>query len=369
LVIGNPPWVAYAGRAAQPLSPERKAYFADHYSTLKGYPTLHGLFVERALRLAPQGTVALVVPSPIADLHGYRAVRRAVRATHTPCEPMLEFGQDAFASVTQPCFALIAEARTGSASLQELDEQPFRLAERQRAAGSAAEVLAPAALLELAKARGFPRELFGEMGFQTTSTVSKQLLRRSPDPDPIHHYPLLEGRDVREFSEGEPRLFLAPDVEALSKARCRLRNRDDYQRVRFVIRQTARYPIAALHRGLPFRNSLLAGFAVDGLPADLVVGLLNSSLYRALHLALRRDARQATFPQVKIGHLRALPEPPSDPRRRAEVAEISSTLTRSGFDRALADRLDAAVFGLFALESSAVSEILQFLAARGACRR
>jgi len=368
LVLGNPPWVAYAGRAAQPLSAERKAYFSDHYSTLKGYPTLHGLFVERALRLAPQGTVALVVPSPIADLHGYRAVRRAVRATHTPCEPMLEFGQDAFASVTQSCFALIAEASNGSASAQSNDEQPFRLSERQRAAGSAAEVLAPRALLELAKAPGFPRELFGEMGFQTTSTVSKQLLRRSPDPDPIHHYPLLEGRDVREFSQGEPRLFLAPDAEALSKARCRLRNRDDYQRVRFVIRQTARYPIAALHRGLPFRNSLLAGFAVDGLPADLVVGLLNSSLYRALHLALRRDARQATFPQVKIGHLRALPEPPSDPGRRAEIAEISATLTRSGFDRALAERLDAAVFALFALESSAIDEILAFLAARGAGR-
>jgi len=369
LVIGNPPWVAYAGRAAQPLSPERKAYFADHYRALKGYPTLHGLFVERALRLAPQGTVALVVPSPIADLHGYRAVRRAVRATHTPCEPMIEFGQDAFASVTQPCFALIAEVSTGSASAEILDEQPFRLAERQRATGSAAEVLAPAALLELAKARGFPRELFGEMGFQTTSTVSKQLLRRSSEPDPIHHYPLLEGRDVREFSEGEPRLFLSPDVDALSKARCRLRHRDDYQRVRFVIRQTARYPIAALHRGLPFRNSLLAGFAVDGLPADLVVGLLNSSLYRALHLALRRDARQATFPQVKIGHLRALPEPPSDPGRRAEVAEISATLTCTGFDLALAERLDAAVFGLFALESCDVSEILAFLASRGAGRR
>ena len=368
LVIGNPPWVAYAGRAAQPLSPERKAYFSHHYSALKGYPTLHGLFVERALRLAPQGTVALVVPSPIADLHGYRAVRRVVRATHTPCEPLLEFGQDAFASVTQPCFALIAEASTGSASAPSVDEQPFRLAERQRAAGSAAEVLAPAALLELAKARAFPRELFGEMGFQTTSVVTKQLLRRSPDPDDIHHYPLLEGRDVREFSEGEPRLFLSPDAEALTKARCRLRNRDDYQRVRFVVRQTARYPIAALHRGLPFRNSLLAGFAVDGLPADLVVGLLNSSLYRALHLALRRDARQATFPQVKIGHLRALPEPPSDPGRRAEVAEISATLTRTGFDRALAERLDTAVFGLFSLESSAADEVLQFLSSRGVRR-
>jgi len=387
LIIGNPPWVAYAGRAAQPLSVERKAYFAAHYTTLKGYPTLHGLFVERALRLAPRGTVALVVPSPIADLHGYRWVRRAVRSTHTPCEPMLEFGQDAFASVTQPCFALIAEARTvadspngestvkvhssldtSNDSASKDDEQAFRLAERQHAGGAAAEVLAPAALLELARGPAFPRELFGEMGFQTTSVVTKQLLRRGPTPDPVHHYPLLEGRDVHQFAQGQPRLFLAPDAEVLQKSRCRLRSRDDYQRVRFVVRQTARYPIAALHGGLPFRNSLLAGFAVDDLPADLVVGLLNSSLYRALHLALRRDARQATFPQVKIGHLRALPEPPKNAGRRAEVAEISALLTRSGFDRALAERLDAAVFTLFALESSAASEIFAFLAARGVHR-
>ncbi|MEI9953207.1 MAG: N-6 DNA methylase [Pseudomonadota bacterium] len=368
LVIGNPPWVAYAGRAAQPIAPARKAFFAAHYSTLRGYPTLQGLFVERALRLAPQGTVALVVPSPIADLHGYRAVRRAVRAGHTPCEPMLEFGQDAFPSVTQPCFALIAEARTGVAPEHPADEQPFRLVERQRAGGVAVEVVPPQALLEIAKGPALPRELFGELGFQTTSAVTQHLLRRSPHPDPVHHYPLLEGRDVREFSEGEPRLFLSPDPMQLAKARCRLRDRNDYQRVCFVVRQTARYPIAALHRGLPFRNSLLAGFAVDGFPADLVVGLLNSSLYRALHLALRRDARQATFPQVKIAHLRALPEPPLGSEKRLEIAGLSADLTRSGFDRGLAERLDAAVFGLFALEASAVHEILEFLASRGARR-
>jgi hypothetical protein len=369
LVIGNPPWVAYAGRAAQPLEPARKAYFRAHYASLRGYPTLHGLFVERALQLAPQGTVALVVPSPIADLQGYRAVRRVVRRSHTPCEPMLEFGQDAFASVTQPCFALIAEASTGSAPAEtDAGERPFRLAERQRAGALAAEVLPPRALIALAELPPFPRELFGEMGFQSTSGVTQRLLRRAPTPDDRHDYPLLEGRDVREFTEGEPRLFLAADPVLLAQAQCKVRDRADYERVRFVIRQTARYPIAALHSGLPFRNSLLAGFHVEDLPAPLVVGLLNSSLYRALHLALRRDARQAAFPQVKIAHLRALPRPPREPAEQREIADLTTELTRSGVTQGPIERLEAAVFRLFSLAPSAAREILDFLAARGVVR-
>jgi N-6 DNA Methylase len=364
LVIGNPPWVAYAGRAAQPLEPARRAHFVLNYSTLRGYPTLHGLFVERALRLAPQGTVALVVPSPIADLHGYRAVRRAVRATHCPREPMLEFGQDAFTSVTQPCFALIAEASLGDAPLVAA-EAPFRLVERQRAGAVAAEVSPPARLTTIAQLPSFPKELFGEMGFQTTGVVSKTLLKRAEVADGRYDYPLLEGRDVHPFSEGEARLFLNPDREALAKARCRLRDRADYGRVRFVVRQTARYPIAALHRGLPFRNSLLAGFAVDDLPAELVVGLLNSSLYRAVHLAAQRDARQATFPQVKVAHLRALPLPPLDSEARAQIASLTSEFTHGPLPATAMARLDHAVFELFSLESSTAQEILAFLAARG----
>ena len=353
LMIGNPPWIAYAGRAAQPLSVARKAYFAAHYTTLKGYPTLHGLFV--------------VVPSPVSDLQGYRAVRRAVRATHTPCEPMLEFGQDAFESVTQPCFALIAEARTGSESPEGAADGPFRLAERQRAGARAVEINVPSALLEITKLPTFPRALFGEMGFQTSGTVSKQLLLRAAVPDSRHHYPLLEGRDVKEFAQGPPRVFLAPDAELLRQAHCRLRDREEYRRVRFVIRQTARFPIAALHGGLPFRNSLLAGFAVDGLDAELVVGLLNSSLYRALHLATQRDGRQAVFPQVKVAHLRALPEPPAGPEARAEIAALSHALTQSG-DLTLRARLDLAVFRLFDVSASAGQEVLEFLSARGAPR-
>jgi len=368
LVLGNPPWVAYAGRAAQPLPPARKAYFAEQYVTLKGYPTLHGLFVERALRLAPRGAIALVVPSPIADLDGYRAVRRVVRTTHTPCEPMLEFGQDAFESVTQPCFALIATAGGAAIEAGELD-RPFRLEERQRAGAHAEELKPPAVLGELARLPSFPRELFGEMGFQTTSVVTRTLLLRAPTPDAEHDYPLLEGRDVHEFAERAPRLFLALDRAALSRARCRVREKNDYERVAFVVRQTARYPIAALHSGLPFRNSLLAGFTVEGLPAAFVVGLLNSALYRALHLASRRDARQATFPQVKISHLRALPRPPSAPVIESQIARITAELTHAPSTPSLRSQLDGLVFGLFSLSDSAIREVNEFLRARGVTSR
>jgi hypothetical protein len=99
-----------------------------------------------------------------------------------------------------------------------------------------------------------------------------------------------------------------------------------------------------------------------------VVGLLNSSLYRALHLALRRDARQATFPQVKIAHLRALPRPPHKPAERREIADLTTELTRAGVARGPIERLEAAVFRLFSLAPSEAHEIVEFLAARGVVR-
>jgi len=362
LVVGNPPWMAFAGRAAQPLPRERRAWFSRHYAAFRGYPTLHALFVERALSLAPRGVVALVVPSPLADLAGYRSVRRRLFASHVPCEPLLEFGQDAFAEVTQPCFALLARPRAAGECEAPGCDRAFVLRERSRASAEASAVAAPAVLERLRRAAPLPREVFGEMGFQTTRIVTSTLLLRSAAPDAHHTYPLLEGREVAEFRVGPPRLFLRPDAELLRRAGCRLRSIEEYRRVSFVVRQTAKAPIAALHSGLPFRNSLLAGFETDELPADLLVGLLNSALYRALHVAAQRDARQAVFPQVKLSHLRALPRPPSERgeqcgRIRGLARKASGALPSRELRRAL----DAAVFELFDVSLAESEQIERFL--------
>ncbi|HLV21930.1 MAG TPA: TaqI-like C-terminal specificity domain-containing protein [Polyangiaceae bacterium] len=358
LVIGNPPWVAFAGRAAQPLSPEKRSDYAARFRSMRGYPTLHGMFVERAAKLAPRGSVALLVPSPIADLDGYRAVRRALTETHRPREPLTEFGQDAFASVTQPCFALIADPAPGGVGG---DDRPWQLSERQRARVEAAPLEIPGALERLRNLAPLPKELFGEMGLQTSGGVSQRLLLRAAAPDDRHTYPLLEGRDVGEFRQGPPRLFLHPDPSTLEQARCRVRPVAEYQRVKFVVRQTARHPIAALHGGLPFRNTLLAGFEHPELDPALMVGLLNSSLYRALHVARQRDARQAVFPQVKIRHLRELPRPPAAPAAHERIRELTRRAGADGVDEALRVALDETVFELFAIEPAERGAIVRLL--------
>src|SRR5262249_21992190 len=76
--VGNPPWVAYVGRAAQPLPPELARYYEATNPAFHGYRTLHGLFVRRAAELVrPGGRVGLVLPTSVADLAGYAPTREA----------------------------------------------------------------------------------------------------------------------------------------------------------------------------------------------------------------------------------------------------------------------------------------------------
>ena len=91
----------------------------------------------------------------------------------------------------------------------------------------------------------------------------------------------------------------------------RLRARKEWAEVRVLIRQTARFPMAALSDGVAFRNSILAGFTTEKYPAEFLVAYLNSTPIRWLHYFRNRDARQG-MPQMKIGHLRAIPAPPTD---------------------------------------------------------
>lgn len=361
-IVGNPPWVAFQGRATQPIEKELRAFYKARYVAFTGYPTTQGMFAERAVELAPRGVVSLLVPSSLSDLDGYAQARRAVTKSHRIAEPLLEFGQDAFAQVVQPCFGLIAVAKqladAGS-------DAPFQLEERARLESSAQRVEAPACLKRLEQLPVLPPATFGELGFQSNTRVVRDLFRRGDAAVPPFTLGLLEGRCVREFVQTAPRVFLNPDREILRSFKVSLRQPEVYQAVDFVVRQTAAFTIAARHDGSYFRNSLIAGYASGDLDSDLLVGLLNSALYRCVHLSRQRDARQATFPQVKVAHLRRLPAPPAHPQARASVRELSALATQAGgLDHASRAALDRAVFQLFEFSEKEGEQIVNYLLAR-----
>lgn len=193
-----------------------------------------------------------------------------------------------------------------------------------------------------------PEELFGERGVQSDRKLREHFLTT---PEPVGRFttPIREGTDVREFQLLPPRVHV--DRAALGP---RMRSAEELRTVRILVRQTARYPIAAIGDGCAFRNSLLAAFGTEAWPPEALVVLLNSALVRFLHYMRFRDARQPIMPQVKIGHLRAIPGPvDASAERMLRLRAIGERLSQENRRPGTDDRreLDALVGDLYALDA------------------
>jgi hypothetical protein len=293
--VGNPPWVAYAGRAAQPLPGALFDFYRRHYASFRGYRTLHGLFVHRAASLLrPGGRLGMVVPTSISDLGGYQPTRQAHDVLCEIDAELPDFG-DAFDGVFQPSMGLLSTRRP--APLPSAGGAPWRVARDDL------DGIARSLLDRLVSLPPLPAECFGERGFQTTGDDAAKLAPTGA-PTPPYVVPIREGADVRAFHALPPRLHLDPSGLA-----GRLRAPAAFHAVAVLVRQTARFPIAALADGLAFRNSILAGFAADGCDRFALCAWLNAAPIRWLHFMRYRDARQG-MPQVKIAHLRSIPRVP-----------------------------------------------------------
>lgn len=324
--VGNPPWVSYAGRAAQPLAPELRSAYA-RFEAFHGYRNLQGLFVERAAELLrPGGRLGFVLPSSMSELAGYRPTRRAHDRFCAPDPLLPDLGAGAFDGVFQPCMVLRSTRR--AQPLADVPERPWPVErpDLDRVARGLLEKLARAPL---------PPGLFGERGLQSTGRDGEHLVAA---PSERHSVPLRSGSDVEAFGLRAPSAHADPAWFG-----SRLRARDEWARVRVLVRQTARVPVAALSDGVGFRNSLLAGFEDAEHSAAFLVAYLNSTPVRWLHHARHRDARQG-MPQLKIAHLRATPAPPT----RALVRELDA------FGAALSSRGR----GIFANEQSELDELV-----------
>jgi len=330
-VVGNPPWVSYAGRAAQPLAPALRQVYAQRYESFVGYRNLQGLFVERsAALLQPGGRLALLLPASMSELEGYAPVRAALDRRAVVEGSLEELPEGAFEGVFQPSLVLSATART----------------EPQRAGSSAPWPMGRPELDALAQSilssmsgPPLPPSLFSDGGVQTIRADRDHVREVRPSPG---WKAVRAGGDLRPFACGAPSLWL--DAAHFGQ---RLDMDAD-----LLVRQTARVPMAAIGDGRPFRNSLLAVHASEAFPEAMLLAWLNSSPIRWLHYHRHRDAR-AGMPQLKISHLRSIPAPPPATDRAALMA-LGRALGRrnSGISDAEQQQLDALVADAFGLEAA-----------------
>ncbi len=349
LVIGNPPWVAHAGRSTQRLPTGLKHFMLHAFASFRGYPTTHGVFVEMATRIvAKGGRVGLILPASVADLDGYAPTRAA---HDNECEllcPLPDYGEGRFSGVTQPCVALVSR-RSGTGRPASDRGKPWQL-NRIDLDDTGAALLA-----KWESYRRLPPELFGERGFQSTPELRKQI-RKLSEPDKRFTTALREGSDVREFQLGQPRLYAAA-----AALKALLRPAAEFAQVAVVVRQTARYPIAARSDGLAFRNSLLAVLAHDAYPWPLILCLLNSSLFRWCHYHRFRDGRQPILPQLKVGHLRSLAAPTvRDSEALAALEKLGKGISQRNkgiedSERTELDRRVSKIYGLTQQEHNLVT--------------
>jgi len=334
-MLGNPPWVSYAGRAAQPLTEARRRWYDATFAAFARYKNLQGLFVERAASLLrPGGRLGLVLPSSMAELAGYGPTR-AAHDRYAVCDDELpDLGEDGFLGVFQPSMVLRSTARP--VALATGDSAPWPI-ERPDVDDEARTLLAKLTRPPL------PPETFGERGLHT---FGDDVAHLQSTPDAVHTVPLRVGGDISAFRRGAPSTFA--DAQWFA---ARIRGEAAWRAVDVLIRQTARVPIAVAGDGVGFRNSLLAGFASAQYPTGFLVAYLNASPVRWWHYYSHRDARLG-MPQVKIGHLRTLPAPPA--ALVATLAALGDALTarNDGITAAEQRAIDEAVMGAFGLTTA-----------------
>lgn len=322
VVIGNPPYLSFGGRHAVEISDELRRYYAAHYES-GGWPTAHSLFLERAVKLLSRRFVSFVVPDQVGHLAGYRSAR-AIAQREAGLVEVRYWGERVFPGVTTPALTIVLDKQKKGART-ELVDRDGGSHDVQLEMGQPWTASRARSLIDKLRESSFSLEkLVGDCGIRTTS-AEDQVVPWPSAADKV--VPVLEGKLVGRYGCRAPSSAVRLD----SSAPLFISRKERYDAVRFVIRQTAAYPIVGpREHAVYFRNSLLALFSPGG-PMDVhyLVALLNSKLLRFVYTETVREAHQKAFPQVKVKALQSLPlraldlERADDKRRHDALVDLA----------------------------------------------
>lgn len=303
-IIGNPPYLSYSGRQAVDVPPNEWGYLNAHYST-GGWFTSHGMFIERAVGSLSQRLVGFIVPDQVGHLDGYAHVRKVVSRC-AGLTAVRYWGEQVFRGVVTPALTMIADRLYDgptTVTLTNGTQHSLRITEGEAWVSAEAFGL----LQNLGASVSSLGRLVADPGVHT-GNCSKRLVFPVGSGEG-NCVPVLEGKQVSRYACDRPQKVLRLDCKPLSGEYFTIRPEEKYSAAKFVIRQTAAYPIVGpREHAVYFRNSLLALYDPDdGRDVRYVVGLLNSRLLRYVYQRAVPEAQQKAFPQVKVSSLRRLP--------------------------------------------------------------
>ena len=313
IIIGNPPWISYSGKHAEPIPKAVKRYYREKFQSAQGWISLAALFIERSLELlSDSGTLALLVPVQLCDLAGYSAFREFVLCSSIPIEPFILFPASVFGDISTPSVAMILKKRKASSMQTRILEITHRQTTRQ------IEVLEK--LNRLSKP---PPEIFIDCGVHTGNCASKLILHA---PISKNSKPIYEGKNLFGSGLEPPKLWLNCSYSKQKNEYFNIRPLDTYHSCKILIRQTASKPIACLHNPKHyFRNSILGCIGLPNIPDKILLYWLHSTLVEWFHMMTIRESTQKSFPQIKIAHLRNLPLPHIEEHHITEMKKMKGT--------------------------------------------
>ena len=377
-VIGNPPYLSYSGPHSITIPHEVRAYFKTNFRGFR-WPSAQAFFIERSIQALTRRYLSFIVPDQIGHLQKYGQLR-AVLQENARLVEVRYWGEKVFKGVTTPALTFVADKQyAGPTAITDRDGS----LRRASITGDAPwNISGFNDTLQKLQARSFSLgNLVKDCGIMTADS-KKQIvpLADATDTD----IPVLEGEQIQRYACTPPTQAVRPDPTVRMR-----RSTAPYEAARFLIRQTAAYPIVGpKEHAVYFRNSLLALYAPEAWPdVKYLAGLLNSRLLRFAYTETIRASRQQAFTQVTVGALRSLPireldrEVPEDKafhdaivRNVDEILALHRALAdASGADRDYLERqvavvdeqIDRLVFRLYGLSREEVALVNRALGHAG----
>ncbi|OAQ52110.1 N-6 DNA methylase [Natrinema mahii] len=348
-VVGNPPWVATAGRAdiSASLESALRSYLADAFVTTENQFDLYVACYERAVRLSKDGRVGFVVPDSILTREGNAPIREFL-LTNAPPSTIVRLGA-AFDGVETGAAIVISDGdSSGDATVRCADATdgsdldalsyesiPVSVFDSQDAARFCiyldAETRRVLSSLEERPALGS----FIEISRGEEIGKRAELLTDAPGAD---RRPIAPGAAIRRYGLDTDELRYIDPADVAKAER-------QYESPKLLLRQTGDALVAAYDADdLATIKSVYNVRLESGSQAELnhLLGVLHSSALAFYH-HYKHAAYRAVFPQLNQSTVESLPVPMADAPDSTLVAAVderrSLTAERAALSLALPDYL------------------------------